>query len=112
MLTSRDTARFVSSPRSTEGTAVLFFFFNGSGPPRDLPSSPPRRSPDLRPLSDSSSTSAAETSSPRPRQLQLREPIGVGNPLDDGDPAVLDGEAEHERQPSARRDDEIGRAHV
>src|SRR2546430_17439561 len=26
---------------------VWFFFFNGSGPPRDLPSSPTRRSPDL-----------------------------------------------------------------
>src|SRR2546426_9966994 len=25
-----------------------FFFFKGSGAPRDLPSSPPRRSPDLR----------------------------------------------------------------
>src|SRR2546422_4443245 len=27
--------------------ALLFFFFKGSAAPRDLPSSPPRRSPDL-----------------------------------------------------------------
>src|SRR2546429_2088757 len=28
----------------------FFFFFNGSGAPRDLPSSPPRPSPDLIPM--------------------------------------------------------------
>src|SRR2546430_9062656 len=33
--------------RLREPSHLSFFFFKGSGDPRDLPSSPPRRSPDL-----------------------------------------------------------------
>src|SRR2546422_9691028 len=40
-----------SLPVGVTSPPIYFFFFKGSGPPRVLPSFPPRRSSDLDPLS-------------------------------------------------------------
>src|SRR5256885_16321943 len=91
-------------------SCVSFFFFKGSGPPRDLPSSPTRRSPDPRggePLAEPRHGLARVDDPPRlgPDHVDDEEADRVAADIDRA-------EAHADRRTPRRIAAEIGRAHV